>query len=188
MNKNWLLSYLALGAFFVSALSSAGQDLPTADPNLTAPPKGIHAVITRASGEFVIAPLNNGIFELIALLPDETVAITIRYPVAPAVKLPATGEPDYAARSIATGEPIAAEALDGGTVTLPGNGLKWSSSKTVSFLFKAAHAPGLNQVAVRHQAVELGLQFWVLDLQNPENNPAPLVQQAKAGGRPGGEK
>ena len=127
------------------------QNLPTAPPNLAV------AVVTYGStGGFAVSRCGKGIFELVAVQPDQTVQVTIQYPATQALQT------------------VLAETLDGGTITFPAGGSVTSAQGTLTFTFQAGHDPGLNQVSLRQGVQELGLQFWVIDTQNPLNNPPAL--------------
>jgi hypothetical protein len=126
-------------------------NMPTAPPNLAV------AVVTYGStGGFAVSRCPKGIFELVAVQPDQTVQVTIQYPASQALQT------------------VLAETLDGGAITFPAGGSVIGADGTLSFTFQAGHDPGLNQVSLRAGVQELGLQFWVLDTQNPQNNPLAL--------------
>lgn len=96
-----------------------------------------------------------GSFALVGVRPDQLVQVSVQYPVTK------------------TGRLIVAEALDGGQVLVQGP-LVVGLDSIIRFQFRAAHMPGINHIALRDGAQELGLQFWVLDENHPERNP-PVV-------------
>jgi len=96
-----------------------------------------------------------GSFALVGIRPDQLVQVAVQYPVTK------------------TGHLIVTEALDGGQVLVQGP-LVVGLDSIIRFQFRAAHVPGINHIALRDRAQELGLQFWVLDENHPERNP-PVV-------------
>lgn len=70
------------------------------------------------------------------------------------------------------GHIITVEPLDGGSVISPSNQLVVSTDNTISFQYQPGHNPGISQVCLHDGAQEIGLEFWVLDQQHPENNPS----------------
>jgi hypothetical protein len=115
-------------------------------------------------GQAVVASASEQIFPLVGLQPDQTVQVTIQYP------------PDQALQT------VAATPLDGGTISFPPGGTTINAAGTITFAYTATHEPGLNQVSVQQGSVELGIQFWVRDAENPENNP-PTVEPTIDGGQ-----
>jgi hypothetical protein len=70
------------------------------------------------------------------------------------------------------GQAIQAFALDGGTLSVSGGGLVADEEGNVTFQFQAGNEPGLYQVALRDAVREMGIQFWVINSQSPNENPA----------------
>ncbi len=158
-----ILCAVAISIASVDAQLPSPPPTPTPPPGLalahlpTAPPNLAVAVVTYGTtGGYVVSRCPSGIFELIAVQPDQVVQVTIQYP---------------ASQALAT---VLAETLDGGSITFPAGGSVIDAQGTFSFTFQAGHDPGLNQVSLRQGLQELGLQFWVIDTQNPDNNPPTL--------------
>lgn len=70
-----------------------------------------------------------------------------------------------------SGETIEASAPDGGTIIAPEEGLVADEEGNVSFDFQVGHEAGLYQVALRDAVHEMGIQFWVMNNQEPEADP-----------------
>jgi hypothetical protein len=99
----------------------------------------------------------DGIFDLVGIAPDQWLAVTVQYPLSQ------------------VGHRITAEALDGGhIISTAGTTLLVGADGTIHFQFQAGHGPGFNHIALHDAGDELGLQFWVLDQQNPGRNPPNL--------------
>lgn len=152
------LSLLLVSTIFLhSAAVVCAQSSPAADPP---GPTRVSASITLESGEIAKASGNRGVFDRLGLRPNELVKIVLLYPAAKA------------------GHTILAGALDGGRVIAPKRALTVAADGTVEFKFQAGKEPGLYQVSVDDGLSEMGLQFWVLDEQHPENNP-PVINKRK---------
>lgn len=91
--------------------------------------------------------------KLPGLAPDQIVDVTMRFGVAKA------------------GTELTASALDGGTIIVPAGGLVADENGDVHFQFQVGHEPGLYQVSLHDDTHEMGMQFWVIDASNPDNNP-----------------
>ncbi|MEO6970856.1 MAG: hypothetical protein ABI217_08175 [Chthoniobacterales bacterium] len=95
-------------------------------------------------------------FEQYGLDPQQAVTVTVQFPVELAEQV------------------IIAEPLDGGTLTVPEEGLFVGADGTVIFQFQAGDSVGACRVTV-HQPDDMNvLHFWVIDSAHPENNPAQL--------------
>jgi hypothetical protein len=94
-----------------------------------------------------------GIFDLVGVAPDQWVSLTVQYPLSE------------------IGHRITVEPLDGGHIITSLGILLVGPDGVIHFQFQAGHFPGLNHVALHDAGREVGLQFWVLDLQHPERNP-----------------
>jgi hypothetical protein len=99
--------------------------------------------------------------KLVGLQPDDVVGVVV----------------DYGMDKV--GQRIEGVALNGGEITAP-DGLFVGESGQLSFKFQVGHDPGFYQIALR-EAVgkdcsqgggsEIGVHFWVLDTQSPDDNP-----------------
>jgi hypothetical protein len=111
------------------------------------------ATITFDSNQSVAVNSNGRVFDLVGLQPSETVAITVQF-----------------STQIA-GHILEVEPRDGGCVSSGTSTLLVADDGTISFQFQGGFSPGRYQVSIRDGAQEIALQFWVLDLANPQNNP-----------------
>jgi hypothetical protein len=118
-----------------------------------ASPAETTAAITLQSGERVDAISDRGLFERVGLRPNELITVVLQYPAAKA------------------GRVIVASPLDGGRVIAPQRGLTVAADGTVEFRFQAGKEPGMYQISLRDAAEESGLEFWVLDANDPRRNP-----------------
>jgi len=115
------------------------------------------ATITFNTGRFITVSSNGRVFELVGLQPNESVDVQVYFSIQKA------------------GRTLRIEALDGGFVSSAGNAVSVAGDGTISFRFQAGFSPGRYQVSVQDGAHEVGLQFWVLDSTNPQNNPRVLT-------------
>jgi len=149
-----VLAILATGQFGFTTRVSAQDD--------GTPP----SAVSRALGETVDYG-NNAIFQpdkfgtdfgLLGVRPDQVVTISVQFPT------------EFA------GQAVSAELLDGGTLTLPDDGLVIDENGIVTFAFQASIF-GACRINV-HQADEVNfIQFWVVDVDSPESNPPDLPGQ-----------
>jgi hypothetical protein len=73
------------------------------------------------------------------------------------------------------GDTITVEPLDGGSVISGSNQVVVANDGTASFTFQAGSDPGAMQLRLTDDGAEImGVQLWVLDPNNPGNNP-PVV-------------
>jgi hypothetical protein len=116
-------------------------------------------VVSLGPTQAVTAPANGNIFPLVGLQPGQTVQVTVQYPPSQTLQT------------------VQATALDGGSISFPPGGTTINAQGTITFAFTVGQAPGLYQVSLQQGNVELGVEFWVLDSQNPQNNPptAPVI-------------
>ena len=157
MNKNRLLTtpILSIGAYFVLAMPFPLQSTPI-------PGGGTTFTISFADGSSVVATSN----DLVGLQPNQVVDVMVRIGGGDA---PPEGDPPP--------ETIIIEPLDGGnivsgsdTVTVTPDS---SGTVTFSFSFQAGSDPGVSQISLHGDiADEIGIQFWVLDPGDPNNNPS----------------
>ena len=159
------LIFAFTGCLFSAVISPCeAQSSPVMLSGIAAapPPIGVKATtsvvdanITVNSGanQPVMATSHAGVSDRIGLQPDQTVDVTVQLSASKA------------------GRMIMIEPLDGGRLIGAFNQLVVASDGTISFRFQIGHDPGVYQVSLHDGAKELGLQFWVLDSQNPENNP-----------------
>jgi hypothetical protein len=117
------------------------------------------ATISFGGSQSVTATSNGAVFDRVGLQPNQVVDVTVQFP------------PEK------SGHTIIVEPLDGGCLIGPTNKLVVAADGTFSFRFQAGRDSGDYQVSFHDGAQEIGLQFWVLDLQNPQNNPSVLTPQ-----------
>lgn len=188
MKTNLSAHLIALCALVIPISHSRAQ-LPTPTPTPPGLPTPPYAIVTYASASTstsslsVVSPCVEGVFGLVGLQPDQVIQVVVQYPTSQALQL------------------VSLEALDGGTILPPSSvsatttnvsigqllqgvpipatpqvaSLVISANGTLTFTFKATHDPGRNQIALRQGGQELGLQFWVFDLQNAANNPVAIT-------------
>lgn len=124
-----------------------------------APPETPTAVITSASGAARHLLSHQHILDRVGLGPNQVVTVTLQFP------------------SDTQGKPVMVGALDGGglTANVGMENLFVDEDGTVVFSFQAGAAPGLYRLIVQLGANDYRLEFYVLDLDHPQNNP-PRVQ------------
>jgi len=115
------------------------------------------ATIDFGNNQSVTANSNGTTFDRVGLQPNQVVDVTVQ--LSPVI----------------AGRTIIVEPLDGGRVIGPASELVVAADGTFSFRFQAGGEPGIYQVTLHDGAQEIGLQFWVLDPQNPQNNPQVLT-------------
>ena len=94
----------------------------------------------------------------IGVQPRELITVTAQFPAASGA-----------------GEPVVVEVLDGGSSSTAGSLPVANADGSVTFMFLAASDPGANRLNVRIGSTGVCLQLWVMDSQNPQNNPPNLV-------------
>jgi len=167
MHRNRFLTtpMLSIGAYFVLATPFPVQSAPPI-PLTPIPGGGTTFTISFADGSSVVAASN----DLVGLQPNQIVDVMVRI-----------GGGD-AGLDDPSDKTITIEPLDGGnivsgsdTVTVtPDN----SGTLTFSFSFQAGSDPGVLQISLHGDIPEeIGIQFWVLDPNDPDNNP-PVINPA----------
>ncbi|HEY2711466.1 MAG TPA: hypothetical protein VGI60_03050 [Chthoniobacterales bacterium] len=144
--------------FFASALSSLPTSLRAQDDGPPGP------IVSRAlaatvdyGNEAVFQPAKQSTdFERLGVLPNQVLSITVQFPVELA------------------GQTIIAEALDGGTLSLPEGGLVVGRDGTVSFQFQAGISFGACRIGVHQPDDSNFIQLWIVDPDHPENTPPGL--------------
>jgi hypothetical protein len=134
-------------AVFASANFLSFQQLLAQSP-------GVSATVQFSNGQSVnVADFS----DQIGVQPGEVVSVTIQL------------APNHA------GEAIKVESLDGGRISNTSSAA--SDEGLVTFGFQAAGGAGQNRVVVRHGFQTLPVQFWVLNQQNPQENP-PVINSS----------
>jgi hypothetical protein len=200
-SKRIQLAFSVFASFFlVSVPLASGLQPPSPPPTPTVPPiigpisfghppptlqppiLGPSATVVLPTAAYAIARSVNGLFQRVGLSPDQVAQITVQYPAAQSLQF------------------VKAEAVDGGLVAAnipavqpPNNpiggfvqfthfgGGVINANGTFTLAFKAGHTPGLYQVRLKQTDRVLTLRFWVLDSQNPQNNP-PVIAPTMTGG------
>ena len=136
-------------AFSTTARAQEGEPQPIVSRAL--------ATTVDYGNDAIFQPAKHGTdFDQLGLNPGQTVNITVWFPAELA------------------GQIIIAEPLDGGTLFIPETGLVIATDGTVLFQFQAGDWPGACRVAVHQPDDQNLLNFWVIDLEHPENNPPGL--------------
>jgi hypothetical protein len=161
----WASAFALVASAAVAQLPSP-TPLPSPNPPLSVAVGALVRLIVQLSPtQAVVTSTNSGIFPLVGVQPDQTVQVTVQYP------------PNQALQT------VQATPLDGGTIAFPPGGTTISADGTITFAFTATHDPGLNQISLQQGSVELGVEFWVFDNSDPDNNP-PTAQPITTGGQP----
>ena len=186
---------VVLLALWFTAAAVLRADPPTEPPPRPNPlPEPPYAIITYPTANVtsqaasVVSPCVDGIFGLVGLQPGDVVQVTIQYPTTEQLQLvslealdggmilpPTVQTPDtsWIPTPMPSSTPVHAVTSE---PKLPSSlSLIISVDGTLSFTFVATSVPGKNQVSMRQADEELGLQFWVLDPQEPENNPVVIT-------------
>ncbi len=125
---------------------------------------GTEGIVSRAvaatvdyGNDAVFQPAKHGInFDQLGLLPRQFLTITVQFPAELA------------------GQVIIAEPLDGGTLSVPEEGLFVATDGTVVFQFQAGDSFGACRLAVHRPDDTNFIQLWIVDAEHPENNPENL--------------
>jgi hypothetical protein len=135
-----------------------------------------YAIVSYNNAQSVVSPCTDQVFRRVGVQPGQIVQVTVHYPPNQALEivnldpldggmvLPSIPQTD---QSTTVGSfPILLQPISSLIISVDG---------TLSFTFIAANNPGLNQISLRTGSQELGLQFWVLDPDNPLNNPPTIT-------------
>ena len=96
-------------------------------------------------------------FEQLGVLPTQLLSLTVQFPAE------------------LVGQVVLVDPLDGGSVSVPEEGLTVGTDGNVTFQFQTSDAFGACRIAV-HQPDDCNLlQFWIVDPQHPENTPPNLL-------------
>ena len=95
---------------------------------------------------------------IIGLQPGEDVTVTAQFPAAGAA-----------------GEPVIVDLPDGGWNSVGKSLATANAQGAITFTVIANTQPGQNRVNLRVGANTVCLQLWVMDSQNPQNNPPNLT-------------
>jgi hypothetical protein len=140
----WFALFTAIATLCVAPGSLCGQTSAI----------GATATIDFGNNQSVTATSNGAISDRVGLQPNQVVDVTVQFSA------------DKAGRTIIV------EPLDGGRVIGAAKKLIVATDGTFSFRFQAGHDPGVCQISLHDGAHEMGLQFWVLNQQNPQENPS----------------
>lgn len=146
------LAFLASGLLVISHSALAQTD---GEPQPVVS-RALSATIDYGN-DALFQPDKHGVdFALLGLDPEQTVTVTVQFPVELA------------------GQIVIAEPLDGGLLTIPDTGLVVGVDGTVVMQFQASDEPGACRIAVHETDDSNLLHFWIIDSQHPENNPENL--------------
>lgn len=145
------LAIIASGLFGFCTVALAQEDEP--QPILSR----ALATAVNYGNDAIFEPAKHGTdFDPLGLDPGQVVSVTVLFPVELA------------------GQAMLAEAMDGGTLTLPEGGLIVAADGTVIFQYQASASQGACRIAVHQTDDQNILNFWVVDFEHPENNPSQL--------------
>jgi hypothetical protein len=128
-------------------ICSANAASNSADNN-----NGLEVTIKSSSGKQRFPEPHNGLIDRVGLRPGQVVEIKLKF------------------RGKKTGESIFLTALDGGTLA-GHDGLAADSGGNAKFDYQAASLPGRYRVLLAVGEEDYWFDFYVLDLENPQNNP-----------------
>jgi hypothetical protein len=122
-------------------------------------PVSATATITSASGAKRELPSYDEMLGRAGLAPEQLVTVKLQFP------------------TNTVGKSVNVASLDGGIVSLLDNAtqLLIAANGTARFQFQADASPGLYRVMIQVEADTYRLEFYVLDLNHPERNPARLT-------------
>jgi hypothetical protein len=147
---------------------------------------GPSATILLPTAEVAVTTSVNGIFNLVALPQEQIVQITVHYASTDLTTASATEAAQI----------VRIEAIDGGQVValdppveINGSDLasmtfqrdQHAAAGTVgangnfTFVFQAGGHPGIYQIRIHRGNQVLGMQFWILDPENPGNDPPAIA-------------
>ena len=145
LTKLALLLLAALGLICLPAARVAAQSNGTADD-------AIEVTIKSGSGKERYPLSHDGFVDRIGLAPGQVVSVKLKF------------------KGATSGQALTVSSLDGGTVS-GADSPSLSSNGTVHFDYEAGPAPGLYRLLIQLEAKEYWFEFYVLDLNNPQNNP-----------------
>jgi hypothetical protein len=148
--------YLLLGTVFLIILKSASsQTVAVVPPDLPPLPAegSMNAVIVSNSGQARRLSGFNGYVGRAGLRPRQAVRVTLVCPVS------------------LKGQPVSVFSPDGGGPVSPNDALTVHLDGTASFVFQAGAGHGLYRVFVQAGAQRNLIEFYVLDIEHPSNNP-----------------
>jgi hypothetical protein len=146
-NHLFLRTVISIGWFLILATPSLLQSTPLPYSPPAAP--GTTFTVFFNGGSYVVATSN----DLVGLQPNQVVDVAVQF------------------SADKGGHTVTAEPLDGGRVIGPSNKLVVAADGTFRFKFQAGQDPGISQINLHDGAQETGLQFWVLNQQDPQENP-----------------
>lgn len=117
--------------------------------------ESLRVTVTSASGAARHPLHHRGLVDRVGLAPGQTVSVNLVFP------------------GKTTGTAVTASALDGGVLSGHEN-LATSAEGVVQFSYQAGSLPGCYRVAAEIAGQEYILEFYVVDLNNPGNNPTPV--------------
>lgn len=138
------LQLVCLGTIFGQTPPSSAVGRPADD--------SLQVAVQSASGKERHPRHHAGFVDRVGLRPGQTVALKLIFKGRPA------------------GESVTVSPLDGGA-TIGENARSTSAGGNVQLSYQAGANPGRYRVLVQNAGQEYELEFYVLDTDNPENNP-----------------
>jgi hypothetical protein len=155
LHRNHVARYLYILFGLIFALCLPVLEVQGRTPLPPVPPVtdelGPSATITFADATQIQTQSTTGRFPLVGLHPGEVIDFVMEFPAS------------------LTGNSIAAQPLDGGTIIAE---LIYSERNTSPrpIRFQAGDQPGLYRILITAGASRSMLHFWVADARNPQNN------------------
>jgi hypothetical protein len=145
------LALVASGLLRFATIALAQEDQPPPVPS-----RAMSATVDYGNGNIFNPAKSSTEFEQLGVLQEQVLTITVQFP------------------SEMAGQPMIVEALDGGTLFIPEEGLFVGTDGNVTFQFQAGDAFGACRLAVHQPDDSNFLQFWVVDPTHPEDTPPDL--------------
>lgn len=145
------LAFLASGLFGFSTSLRAQDDGP--QPIVS---RALSATVDYGNDNIFRPDKTSTDFSALGLLAQQVLLITVQFPTELA------------------GQRMIVEAIDGGTVSMPEDGLFVGPDGNVTFQFEAGGAFGACRLVVHQPDDSNFLQFWIVDPEHPENTPEGL--------------
>jgi len=146
------LALIASGLFGFSS-SLTAQDNEEPQPIVS---RAISATVDYGNDAIFQPTKHDPDFDRLGLRPQQLVTITVQFPV------------DLA------GQVILVDPLEGGSLTVPEEGVFIGVDGNITFQFQGGDAFGACRLAVHQPDDSNFIQFWIVDPDHPENTPPDL--------------
>lgn len=145
----------SVNLLFVSQVAAEDDPPPPPAP----PPLSASAATIDFGSETTAHPRkHDSTFAQLALNPGQAVTIILQF------------DPSL------SGQSVNVDVLDGGEITAPEQGLVIAQDGALQFQFQAGTNPGLVRIVVHQEGDGDTLEFWVIDNDNTDDNPAALSE------------